>query len=68
MTDRDKKTSDRQDDLTSAGHDRQGNDKAPGEETSTDQENVVANTQRGRNKNDGDPSKESDRPVDQGKS
>lgn len=44
--------------------DRQGIDKAPGEEqTSGTPENVVAETQKGKNKVDGDPSKESDRPI-----
>ena len=51
-----------QDDMTGKGHDRQGNDKAPGEETAQDLQNVVAETQRGKNKVDGDPSKESDQP------
>lgn len=51
------------DDMTGKGHGRQGVDKAPGEETSQDTDNVVANTQKGKNKVDGDPSKESDRPI-----
>jgi hypothetical protein len=54
-----------QDDMTGKGHDRQGIDKAPGEETAQDMENVVADTQRGKNKVDGDPSKESDQPIEQ---
>ena len=54
-----------QDDMTSKGHDRQGIDKAPGEETAQDLENVVSDTQRGKNKVDGDPSKESDQPIKQ---
>ena len=46
--------------------DRQGIDKAPGEETREGEiENVVADTQKGKNKVDGDPSKESDRPIEQ---
>lgn len=46
--------------------DRQGIDKAPGEEQNTGStENVVAETQKGKNKVDGDPSKESDQPIDQ---
>lgn len=46
--------------------DRQGIDKAPGEEQATGEtENVVADTQKGKNKVDGDPSKESDQPIDQ---
>ena len=56
---------DRPDDMTSKNHDRQGIDKAPGEETAGDLENVVSNTQRGKNKVDGDPSEESDKPIDQ---
>lgn len=52
-----------QDDLTGKGHGRQGNDKAPGEEPSEDGKNVVADTQRGKNKEDGDPSKASDQPI-----
>ena len=39
-------------------------DKAPGEETSQDTENVVAQTQKGKNKVDGDPSKKSDQPIE----
>ena len=46
--------------------DRQGIDKAPGEETREGEiENVVADTQKGKNKVDGDPSKEGDRPIEQ---
>lgn len=55
----------RPDDMSSKGHDRQGIDKAPGEETSQDLQNVTQETQRGKNKVDGDPSKESDQPIDQ---
>ena len=65
MPDRNQQTNDRPDDMTGNGHDRQGNDKAPGEETSQDVQNVVSDTQRGKNKVDGDPSKESDQPIDQ---
>ena len=54
-----------QDDMTGKGHDRQGNDKAPGEETAQDLQNVVSETQRGKNKVDGDPSKESDQAIEQ---
>ena len=54
-----------EDDMTSKGHDRQGMDKAPGEETAQDLQNVISETQRGKNKVDGDPSKESDQPIDQ---
>lgn len=46
--------------------DRQGVDKAPGEEEREGPiENVVADTQKGKNKVDGDPSMESDQPIDQ---
>jgi hypothetical protein len=45
------------------GHGPQGIDKAPGEETAQDTENVIAETQKGKNKVDGDPSKESDQPI-----
>jgi hypothetical protein len=52
--------------LAGAHRDRQGVDKAPGEEQREGPiENVVAETQKGKNKVDGDPSKESDQPIDQ---
>jgi hypothetical protein len=54
-----------QDDMTNKGHGRQGIDKAPGEETAQDMENVVSDTQRAKNKVDGDPEKESDQPIEQ---
>jgi hypothetical protein len=54
---------DRPDDMTSKGHSRQGVDKAPGEETPMDTDNVVYETQKGKNKVDGDPSKSSDQPL-----
>ena len=67
MSDRNQQNKDPlQDDATSRGHDRQGIDKAPGEETAQDLENVVSDTQRGKNKADGDPSKEEDQPIEQG--
>ena len=50
--------------LTNKGRGPQGIDKIPGEETSQDTENVVAQTQKGKNKVDGDPSKESDQPIE----
>ncbi len=53
------------DQMGGKGHGRQGNDKAPGEENARDLDNVVADTQRGKNKVDGDPSKESDQPAEQ---
>ncbi|HEX8316369.1 MAG TPA: hypothetical protein VF609_15305 [Flavisolibacter sp.] len=46
--------------------DRQGIDKAPGEEQREGPiENVVAETQKGKNTVDGDLSQESDRPIEQ---
>jgi hypothetical protein len=50
--------------LANKHHGPDGVDKAPGEETSEDIENVVAQTQKGKNKVDGDPSKESDQPIE----
>lgn len=50
--------------LANKGRGPQGTDKAPGEETSQDTENVVAQTQKGKNKVDGDPSKKSDQPIE----
>jgi hypothetical protein len=45
---------------------RQGVDKAPGEEEREGPvENVVADTQKGKNKVDGDPSQASDQPINQ---
>lgn len=46
--------------------DRQGVDKAPGEEESEGPiENVVAETQRGKGKVDGDPSQAGDQPINE---
>ncbi len=50
--------------LAGRGHGPQGNDKAPGEETSQDTENVVAQTQKGKTKVDGDPSNKPDQPIE----
>jgi len=50
--------------LTGKSHGPQGIDKAPGEETSGDTKNVVAETQKGKNKVDGDPSQKSDQPIE----
>lgn len=45
---------------------RQGVDKAPGEEEHEGPiENIVADTQKGKNKVDGDPSQASDQPINQ---
>ena len=41
-----------------------GVDKAPGEEVSGDTKNVVQDTQKGKNKVDGDPSLKSDQPIE----
>jgi hypothetical protein len=46
-------------------HGPQGIDKAPGEETPHDNENFVAQTQKGKNQVDGDLSKEEDRPLEE---
>jgi hypothetical protein len=52
--------------MAGSHRDRQGIDKAPGEEQREGPvENVVAETQKGKNKVDGDPSKESDQPIEQ---
>lgn len=67
MTDRNQQNNKnaRRDDMAGKGHDRQGIDKAAGEETAQDLENVVSSTQRGKNKVDGDPSQKADQPVEQ---
>ena len=52
------------DDMTNKGLGPQGIDKAPGEETSQNTEHVVYDTQKGKNKVDGDPSKPEDQPAD----
>ena len=53
-------------DMAGAHRDRQGIDKSPGEETREGPiENVVADTQKGKNKVDGDPTEESDQPIEQ---
>ena len=46
----------------------QGIDKAPGEETAQSTEQFISDTQKGKTKTDGDPSKESDRHIEQGES
>lgn len=65
MPDNNQNRDHRPDDKTGKSHDRQGIDKAPGEETAGDLEDVVSTTQRGKNKVDGDPSQPSDRPIEQ---
>lgn len=52
------------DNMANRGHGQQGIDKAPGEETPQDIEPVVYESQKGKNKVDGDPEKESDQPID----
>ena len=54
--------------MANKGRGMQGIDKAPGEETPDTRENVTWETQKGKNKVDGDPSKESDQPIDQSNS
>jgi hypothetical protein len=61
----DKRNDNAPDKLTGRGVGPQGIDKAPGEETSHSVEPVVQQTQKGKNKVDGDPSKESDQPLEQ---
>ena len=51
--------------LTGRATGPQGVDKAPGEETAFAPDQFVQETQKGKNKVDGDPSKESDRPIEQ---
>ena len=51
--------------LTGTGTGMQGIDKAPGEEPASAPDQFVQDTQKGKNKVDGDPSKESDRPIEQ---
>ncbi len=50
---------------TGPGQGMQGVDKAPGEETATGNEDTIRQSQKGKNKVDGDPSKKSDKPLDQ---
>jgi hypothetical protein len=52
-------------DMPNKGKGMQGIDKAPGEEPAQSTENVIWETQKGKNKVDGDPEKESDRPIGQ---
>jgi len=49
--------------MANKGRGMQGIDKAPGEETAQATEQFIAQTQKGKNKVDGDPSKESDQPL-----
>ena len=43
----------------------QGVDKAPGEENASSTDNIIRDGQRGKDKNDGDPSQQSDQPIKQ---
>ena len=53
-------------DMVGPHHDRQGVDKAPGEEQREGPiENAVSDTQKGKNKVDGDPSQASDQPINE---
>lgn len=53
-------------DMTGPHRGAQGVDQAPGAENREGAiENVVAETQTGKNKVDGDPTEESDQPIDQ---
>ncbi|HVF81375.1 MAG TPA: hypothetical protein VM884_05555 [Flavisolibacter sp.] len=49
---------------TGVGEGMQGVDKAPGEEPAAGTDNTIRDAQKGKNKVDGDPSKESDQPID----
>ena len=51
--------------LSGKGTGPQGIDKAPGEEPASAPDQFVQETQKGKNKVDGDPSQESDRPIEQ---
>lgn len=48
---------------TNPGEGMQGVDKAPGEESASSPDNFVKDAQKGKNKVDGDPEKESDQPA-----
>ena len=55
----------KQDDITGKGHERPAVDKATGKEMEQNLQNVAQETQKGKNKVDGDPSKPGDQPIDQ---
>jgi hypothetical protein len=61
---RDQKRKDIPGGMTGRDKGRQGIDKAPGEEPSSGNTPFTQVTQKGKNKNDGDPSRESDKPLD----
>lgn len=52
------------DEMTGRGWDKQGIDKAPGKEVARHEEQVMEDTLKGKGKVDGDPSKESDQPIE----
>ena len=60
MEDRQNKTAEEQ----NQSRGPQGVDKAPGEETPTSSEQFISQTQKGKYKVDGDPSKKEDAPLD----
>jgi hypothetical protein len=61
MNDRNQEKHHRPDYLSASG--RKGNDKAPGQAPQGNPQNPVSDTQKGKNKVDGDPSRPSDKPV-----
>lgn len=65
MSERDQQQNrkDMPDEMVGKGWGMQGIDKAPGKETSQHDEKLVARTQKGKGKVDGDPSKKSDQPI-----
>jgi hypothetical protein len=63
MSDRNQSGDRDRDAFTGKDRGMQGIDKAPGEEPAQSAEQFIDQTQRGRNKNDGDPTKESDKPL-----
>ena len=50
--------------MANKGRGMQGIDKAPGEEAAQSTEQFTSQTQKGKNKVDGDPSKQSDQPLE----
>ena len=64
MSARNQSPEEKPDQMADKGRGMQGIDKAPGEEPASTTEQFTSQTQKGKNKVDGDPSKESDRPLD----
>lgn len=52
-----------EDEWVGKGYGMQGIDKAPGEETSQHDKKIVADTQKGKAKEDGDPSRPAGKPI-----